>query len=136
MLILYLFQEQLQNQLGGDRMKQNTRDGNINQIREEMERRLVVMRYSKTAVRHYLQIIGWIEDFLSGYGEKDYSKEMGQRFIAEYRLQANHVTSLFKCARTVVRRMDEILEDKLFKPCYREREIECPPIFPNYKVST
>jgi site-specific recombinase XerD len=110
-------------------MKQGTESGNLNRIREEMERRLVVMRYSKSAAKHYLQVVGWIEDFLDGYGETDYSKELGQRFIAEYRLQTNHVPSLFKCARTVVRRLDEILEDKLFKPCFREREIECPPRF-------
>jgi len=110
-------------------MKQGTKNGNLSRIREETERRLVIMRYSKSAVKHYLQVIGWIEDFLNGYGETNYSKEMGQRFIAEYRLQANHVPSLFKCARTVVRRLDEILEDKLFKPCFREREIECPSRF-------
>jgi len=95
-------------------------------MREEMERRLVVMRYSDSAARHYRQVFGWIEGFLNGYGETSYTKEFGRRFIAEYRLQANHVPSLFKCARTVVRRMDEILEGKLFTLCLREREIECP----------
>ena len=110
-------------------MKQNTGRGNLNQIWEEMERRLVVMRYSKPAVRHYKQVFGWVGDFLSGYGDTDYSKEMGQRFIAEYRLQENHAPSMFRTAKTVIRRMDEILENKLFKPCYHERKIECPPRF-------
>ena len=110
-------------------MKQDTRNGNLNRILEEMERRLVVMRYSKTATKHYQQVFGWVEDFLKGYGETDYTKEAGQRFIAEYRLQENHAPSMFRTAKTVVRRMDEILEDKLFTPCFREREIECPPHF-------
>ena len=110
-------------------MKQNTRSENLDQIKCEMERRLVVMRYSNSAVQHYRRVVGMIEDFLNSYGASGYTKEMGQRFIAEYRLHGNHAPSLFKTARTVVRRVDEIIEDKLFTPCYREREIECPPRF-------
>jgi site-specific recombinase XerD len=87
------------------------------------------MRYSKSMVANYRRIFGWLDDFLGAYGEAGYSKEAGQRFIAEYRLQANHSPSLFKTARTVVRRIDEILEDKAFSPSYRERAIECPPHF-------
>ena len=110
-------------------MKQNTRNGNLDRIWEEMERRLVAMRYSQTTVKQYQQIFGWIGNYLAGYGEPNYSKKMGQRFIAEYRLQENHAPSMFKCSRTVVRRIDEILEDKQFTPCFRAREIECPPRF-------
>lgn len=110
-------------------MKQNARDGNLNQLWEEMERRLVVMRYSKVTVSSYRQIFGWIRDYLAGYGETDYSKEAGQRFIAEYRLQTNHAPTLYQSAKTVVRRLGEILEDKMFAPCFREREIVCPPRF-------
>jgi site-specific recombinase XerD len=123
---LYLFLKKYKIKTGGDHMKQNTRAGNLTQIWEEMERRLMVMRYSKSLVLSYRQVYGWVTDFLSGYGEKDYSKEFGQRFIAEYRLQTNHTPSMFKKARTVIRRIDEILEDKAFSPCFRERAIECP----------
>ena len=108
-------------------MKQNTRSGNLSQVWKEMERRLIIMRYSKSLVRGYRQVFDWIADFLRGYGEKDYSKELGQRFIVEYRLQSNHTPSMFKIARTVIRRIDEILEDKVFSPCFRERAIKCPP---------
>jgi len=94
-----------------------------------MERRLVAMRYSQSTVKNYQLIFGWIGNYLAGYGESNYSKKMGQRFIAEYRLQENHAPSLFKSSRTVVRRIDEILEDKQFTPCFRAREIECPPRF-------
>ena len=110
-------------------MKQGTKIGNLNQIREELNRRLIVMRYSEITIRHYMRVLGWIEDFLEGYGEKEYTKEMGQRFISEYRLQSNHAPTLFQCARTVVRRIDEILEDKLFTPCFRESAVHCPPRF-------
>ena len=108
-------------------MKQNTINGNLSQVWDEMARRLIVMRYSKSVVEHYRQVFRWIADFLNGYGENDYSGAIGQRFLAEYRLQTNHTPSMFKIARTVIKRIDEILEDKTFSPCFRERAIKCPP---------
>ena len=114
-------------------MKQATKNRNLNQIKEELNRRLMVMRYSEVTIRHYMRVFRWIEDFLAGYCEKEYTKEMGQRFIGEYRLQAKHAPTLFQCARTVVRRIDEILEDKLFTPCFREPQIHCPARFTEWR---
>jgi site-specific recombinase XerD len=36
---------------------------------------------------------------------------------------------MFKHSRTLIRRLDEILENKLFSPCFRESTFECPPHF-------
>jgi integrase len=110
-------------------MKNNTESGNLGWIREELERRLIVMRYSKAAVGQYMLVFGWIKDFQEGYGEENYSKEAGQRFISEYQLHLNHTPARFKCARTVVRRMDEILENKLFAPRFCEAKQNCPLCF-------
>jgi len=111
-------------------MKQKKGSGNLNRIQEELKRRLTVMRYSDVSIRHYMQIFGWIRDFLEGYGETGYSKEMGQKFIAEYRLQYNYAPSLFRCAKTVVRRIDDISENKQFTPCFHESKlVKCPPQF-------
>jgi site-specific recombinase XerD len=110
-------------------MELKSPDGNISRIKEELERRLVVMRYSKVTAKTYLRIFSWVEDFLGGYGEVSYSKEAGQRFIAEYSLQSNHSPAQFKNALTVIRRLDEILENKLFAPCFRKAELKCPPRF-------
>jgi site-specific recombinase XerD len=76
-----------------------------------------------------MRVFGWVEDFIKGYGETDYSKESGRRFLAEYLLQSNHSPTQFRTARTVVRRMDEILEDKLFTPCFRKPEQDIPTQF-------
>lgn len=114
-------------------MKQNIEIGNLSRIKKELERRLTVMRYSEVTVKHYMYVFGWLEDFLGGYGEKNYSKEAGKRFIAEYRLQVHHTPTLFKCARTVVRRIDEILENKVFTPNFRKSAVECPPSFTDWR---
>jgi integrase/recombinase XerD len=110
-------------------MKQKIVNGNLDKLEKELERRLIVMRYSKVATNVYIRIFGWVEDYLDGYGETDYSKELGQRFLTEYRLQSIHSPSQFKNARTVIRRMDEILENKLFTPCFRKSKSECPSRF-------
>ena len=110
-------------------MNQQATQSNLGWIRDELERRLIVMRYSKTAAKVYKRILRWVEEYLKGYGEADYSKEWGQRFIAEYPLQSNHSPSQFKNARTLVRRLDEILEDKLFTPCFHKSAVECPSRF-------
>jgi len=107
-------------------MKQRKENSNLSKIRDEMERRLIVMRYSKVSAKKYMQILGWVEKHLNAYGETDYSKESGQRFLAEYPMQSKHSQSQFTSARTVIRRMDEILENKLFTPCFRETKNECP----------
>ena len=110
-------------------MKQKMETGNLSQIREELERRLIVLRYSKVTTSAYIRIFGWVVEYLKGYGEANYSKEWGQQFIAEYPLQANHSPAQFKNARTLVRRLDEILENKLFTPCFRKSAMECPSRF-------
>jgi len=110
-------------------MKQDIKAGNLSRIKNELERRLVVMRYSKVATSAYMRIFGWIEDFLKGYGETSYSKEAGERFLVEYLLQANHAPTQFKNARIVVRRIEEIIENKRFSPCFRKPKSEIPPRF-------
>ena len=107
-------------------MKQNKNIGNINRIKTELKRRLVVLRYSKVAAQKYITIFGWVEKYLEGYGEINYSKEAGQRFLVEYLLQRNHNPAQFTSARTLIRRLDEILENKLFTPCFRESKVVCP----------
>ena len=113
-------------------MEKNTENGNLNWIQEEFGRRLTVMRYSKVSVKQHMRILGWIADFQGGYGEENYTKEVGQRFIAEYRLQTNHVPALYKYACKVVRRMDEIIEGKLFTPRFCETRQDCPLRFSSY----
>jgi site-specific recombinase XerD len=71
--------------------------------------------------------------YLKGYGEANYTKELGQRFIAEYSLQSNHTPSQYQTARTLVRRLDEILENKMFTPCFRDTKWQCPPRFTDYR---
>jgi site-specific recombinase XerD len=111
-------------------MKQNTKHGNFNWIKEEFEHRLIVMRYSEETIRQQMRVFGWIVEFHEGYGEKNYSKAMGRRFIAEYQLQVDHVPKLFVCAQRVVRHIDEILENKQFMPRFNEpKPSGCPPHF-------
>jgi len=119
--------------LGGVEMKQNKDIGNLSRIKTELERRLIVMRYSNVTAGAYMRIFGWVEDFLKGYGETSYSKEMGKRFILEYSLQSKHTPSQFKHARTLIRRLDEIMENKLFTPCFRKSQMECPARFINWR---
>jgi integrase len=72
---------------------------------------------------------GWLQEFLEGYGEKDYSKEFGQRFLLEFTLQAHHALSYFRQAKTLIHRLNEILDGKLFAPRFYEPKPECPPQF-------
>ena len=113
-------------------MKQNTKGGNLHQVKEELERRLIVMRYSKVTASAYMRIYGWLENYLEGYGETSYSKEAGQRFLVEYSLQANHAPTQFSQARMLVRRLDEILENKMFTPRFHKAETESPLRFKNW----
>ena len=110
-------------------MKESAKNGNLIWIRGELERRLIVMRYSEVSVKQHMRIIDWINDFQEGYGEKNYTKEVGQRFLAEYQLQANHALTMFKSACKVVRRIDEILEGKMFAPHFCEAKRNCPEHF-------
>ena len=110
-------------------MKQKNVGSNLDMLKKELERRLIVMRYSKTATKVHMCIFGWVEDYLNGYGETDYSKELGQRFLTEYQLQSIHSPSQFKNARTVIRRLNEIQENKLFTPRFRKSKSECPSRF-------
>jgi len=111
-------------------MNQRNASSNLSRIRGELERRLIVMRYSKEATSTYKKVFSWVEDYLNGYGEPNYTKELGQRFLIEYPLQSSHSQSLFIPARTVIRRMDEILENKVSAPrCFVKEKWGCPSRF-------
>jgi len=109
-------------------MKRNL-SSNISRLRSELERRLIVMRYSKVATSKYMQIFSWVEDYLDGYGEVNYTKVLGQRFLVEYSLQENHSPNLFLQARTIIRRIDKVLENKQFAPRFSDFKMECPTRF-------
>lgn len=115
-------------------MKQKNEGGNLSRMKSELERRLVVMRYNEQTAKNYMRILGWVQEFIAGYGETSYSKEAGQRFIAEYTLQAQHSPTYFRAAKTVVRRMDEILDGKLFAPRFCEPNPDCPLRFAEWRT--
>lgn len=110
-------------------MKKDKNIGNMSRIKVELERRLIVMRYSKTSITHNMRIFGWVDEYLKGYSQSDYTKEWGQKFLAEYMLHDNYAPSMFRTARTLIRRLDEIQENKLFSPCFREAGWKCPARF-------
>ena len=110
-------------------MGEKNLSGNLSRLRSELERRLITMRYSKVTTQKYMQIFGWVENYLAGYGEVNYTKELGQRFLVEYTLQSIHHPSQFRNARTTIRRIDEILENRIFTSCFRETKSECPSCF-------
>ena len=110
--------------------KSNNRD-NLNRLKTELERRLIAMRYSNSCTRNYLRIFKWLENFLKGHEESNYSASWGERFISEYML-LGYPATMYKKARTLVRRLNEILENKLFAPRFREDKTECPPHFEQY----
>jgi len=93
-------------------MKQKNENSNLREIRDEMERRLIVMRYSKVSTGKYMRIFDWLKSYLAGYKETNYSKELGQRFLVEYSLQANHSSVMYRIAKTIIRRIDEIVENE------------------------
>lgn len=99
---------------------------NISRLRNELERRLKLMRYSKVSTKKHMKVFGWLESYLYGYGETNYTKELGQQYLAEYPLQAIHTQSQFKEAVVTIRRLDEILENQLFAPRLRNENTECP----------
>jgi site-specific recombinase XerD len=102
---------------------------NVSRLGNELERRLIIMRYSKVSTKKYMKVFGWLKDYLYGYGETNYTKELGQRFLIEYPLQAIHSPSEFKEAQVTIRRIDEILENNLFVPRFHKANSECPPHF-------
>ena len=53
---------------------------NLKEIREELERRLTIMRYSNETIKAYMRIVGCVEEHLKEYGETVYTKNIGQRF--------------------------------------------------------
>lgn len=114
-------------------MKQNIESSNLIRIGKELERRLVAMRYSKETTRVHLQIFKWVKDYLAGYGETNYTKESGQRFLIEYSLQPQHKPSQFRNSKTVIHRLNEILENRQFAPVHRESQIKWPARFEEFE---
>jgi site-specific recombinase XerD len=109
--------------------KQGIEASNIDHIRKEFERRLLVLRYSPHTIRGYLTYFGWLQEFLEDYGEKNYSKEFGQLFLSEFTLQAHHTPACFSHAKIVIHRLNEILDGKSFAPRFCEPKPECPAQF-------
>jgi len=110
-------------------MKQSNGISNLNKIRDEMERRLNIMRYSKETIKAYMRIFGCVENYMKEYDETNYTRELGQRVLAKYALQPKQTPFPYKHARNVIRRMDDVLENKSFTPWSRQTKWECPSRF-------
>lgn len=110
-------------------MKQEKENSNLSKIRDEMERRLIIMRYSPETIKAYMRIVVCVEEYLEEYGEPNYTKEIGQRFLSEYSLQPDHSPLQFRHVRTVIKRIDDILGNKQFEICFRHVKSECPSRF-------
>jgi len=109
-------------------MKLN-KNSNLAKIRDEMERRLKIMRYSQETIKAYMRIFGCVEAYMKEYGETNYTKELGQRVLARYALQLKQTPFPFKHARNVIRRIDDVLENKQFAPWSQQVKWECPLIY-------
>jgi integrase len=115
-------------------MKQKTYEaGNYPHLKEAFERKLIALRYSKVTIQNYMRIFGWVQEYAWSYGEINYTRETGARFIAEYILQAQHTPSYFSQAKITIHRMDEILEGKSFAPRFCEPKRDCPERFRVYR---
>jgi hypothetical protein len=98
-------------------MNQRETKENISALKEKLKQKLIAYRYSESSYGNYMRIFGWLEEFLSERGETEYSPQLGYFFLAEYRLQPQRNPVYFNRARVLVRRLDEIIENKaLFSP--------------------
>jgi site-specific recombinase XerD len=95
-------------------MKQNETKESVISLKEKLKQKLIAYRYSESSYGSYMRIFGWLEKFLSERGETEYSPQLGYFFLAEYRLHSQHNPIYFKRAQVLVRRLDEIVENKAF----------------------
>jgi site-specific recombinase XerD len=98
-------------------------------IKEKLKQKLIAYRYSEVSYGNYMRIFGWLEEFLAERGETEYSPQLGHFFLAEYRLQAQHNPIYFNRARVLVRRLDEIVENKAFVLQLEPPKAVVPPQF-------
>jgi len=108
------------------KLKENS---NFKEIRDELERRLNIMLYSNETIKAYFRIIDCLEEYLKEYGQTSYTKGFGQQFVSEYSLQQNNNLTQSRHVLTVIRRLDEMLENKQFTPCFHQLKFECPSRF-------
>jgi site-specific recombinase XerD len=110
-------------------MKQQQKTINIDEAGKEFERRLTVLRYSESIVKRYLSVFRRVKKHLEGYGESDYSRDAGCRFLAEYLLHPQRQPGMYRSTKTVIHRLDEICEGRVFAARFSERRPECPECF-------
>jgi site-specific recombinase XerD len=75
-------------------------------------------------------IFGWVEEYAENSGVTEYCPELGRLFLTEYRLYPKHCPSLFNKAKILVRRLDEINENKKFSLYL---PISMPSVPPQFK---
>jgi site-specific recombinase XerD len=114
-------------------MKHQNVSDNIDQVSEELKRRLTVLRYSESSAKRYLSIFEWLAEYVADYGETDYSEDIGERFLAEYLLQAHHAPSWFVSAKLVVNRLNEIINNEQFAPKFATQPPLCPPQYEKWR---
>ena len=110
-------------------MNQKETRESIVPLKEKLKQKLIAYRYSESSYGNYMRIFGWLEEFLSERGETEYSPQLGYFFLAEYRLRAQHNPVYFNRARVLVRRLDEIVENKAFVLQLEPPKAIIPPQF-------
>jgi site-specific recombinase XerD len=98
-------------------------------LKEKLNKKLIAYRYSETSIGNYMRIFGWVEKFLSERGETEYSPQLGQFFLSEYRLQPHHNPVYYGRARVLIRRLDETIGNEVFVLQLTPTKPDVPPQF-------
>jgi site-specific recombinase XerD len=116
-------------------MKHSDRNGNLEQLGLQLEKRLEELRYSAGTISNYWRVYDWLVEFMKDNDLVDYSPPVGKKFLEQYSCKPHRLHVYFRNARVLTARLDELFEGKrhVIKHCNPTANRRC--CFPSAQQS-
>jgi site-specific recombinase XerD len=89
-------------------MKHSDSSGNLEQLRLQLEKRLIALRYSPDSINNYRRVFCWLAEFMDDSDLSDYLPSVGREFLEHYSCEPHRPHVYFRNARVLVARLDEL----------------------------
>jgi len=109
-------------------MKNQNLESNLSELISELLTQLHSQNYSQSTLSCYKSVLNKITRYMQSNDENNYTKEICSHFLQEWRQQKNPSSSWYNHVKTIINRLNDILDEKPYVRMHSSKELIYPAI--------
>lgn len=109
-------------------MKNQNLETNLSELISELLTQLHSQNYSQSTLSCYKSVFNKITRYMQSNDENNYTKEICSHFLQEWRQQKNPSSSWYNHVKTIINRLNDILDKKTYVRMHSSSELIYPSI--------